>query len=314
MSKAQLVILDEPTAALGVAQTRMVLEPDQAPVAQGVAVLVVSHNLNDVFAVADRLAILYLGQHGGAWSGLGLRPRRSVVDYMTTGRLVPRSGRAAARRARAGDRQWTIRISGAVIELPSRIESLRSRLSGGGRDRDTENDLDSNAAPEVLASSLGRVHERSGGGGRERRERRPADRRRPGGDPHLLPARALRLRLGVNLGNLLSQRRLRRSRRGRDLRAGPVRDRPVRRARLGVAADSRSPSSSPPRCRLPVVAGDPRRARRRARSIGFIHGAIITRLHVPSFVVTLGAYLILEGAMIEFANVDPTAVGGGCST
>ncbi len=44
--------------------------------------------------------------------------------------------------------------------------------------------------------------------------------------------------------------------------------------------------------------------------IGLVQGSIITRLHVPSFVVTLGGLLVLEGAMIEIANADPTAVGG----
>ncbi len=61
MSKAKLVIMDEPTAALGVAQTRMVLSLIKRLASQGVAVIVVSHNLNDVFAVADRIVILHLG-------------------------------------------------------------------------------------------------------------------------------------------------------------------------------------------------------------------------------------------------------------
>ena len=70
MSKAKLVILDEPTAALGVAQTRMVLSLIKRLASQGVAVLVISHNLNDVFAVADRIAVLYLGPAGRSGSGL----------------------------------------------------------------------------------------------------------------------------------------------------------------------------------------------------------------------------------------------------
>jgi ABC-type sugar transport system ATPase subunit len=85
MSKAKLVILDEPTAALGVAQTRMVLGLIKRLASQGVAVMVVSHNLNDVFAIADRIAILYLGQ----MVAQGPAPEfdaSMVVDYMTTGR------------------------------------------------------------------------------------------------------------------------------------------------------------------------------------------------------------------------------------
>jgi D-xylose transport system ATP-binding protein len=84
MSKAQLVILDEPTAALGVAQTRMVLSLIKRLASQGVAVLVVSHNLTDVFAVADRIVILYLG-HMVAQGPASDFDASSVVDYMTTG-------------------------------------------------------------------------------------------------------------------------------------------------------------------------------------------------------------------------------------
>jgi ABC-type sugar transport system ATPase subunit len=85
MSKAKLVILDEPTAALGVAQTRMVLELIRRLSAQGVAVIIVSHNLNDVFAVADRLVILHLGRMV-AQGPISNFDTSSVVDYMTTGR------------------------------------------------------------------------------------------------------------------------------------------------------------------------------------------------------------------------------------
>src|ERR1700684_1324019 len=62
MSKAQLVIMDEPTAALGVAQTTMVLDLIKTLSGRGVAVLLISHNMNDVFQVSDRIAVLYLGQ------------------------------------------------------------------------------------------------------------------------------------------------------------------------------------------------------------------------------------------------------------
>jgi ABC-type sugar transport system ATPase subunit len=85
MSKAQLVIMDEPTAALGVAQTRMVLDLIKRLSGRGVSVLMISHNLNDVFEVADLIAILYLG--GLASSGPASDyDSQSVVEYMTTGR------------------------------------------------------------------------------------------------------------------------------------------------------------------------------------------------------------------------------------
>ena len=62
LQKAKVVILDEPTAALGVAQTEQVLQLVQRLAAQGVAVVIISHNLVDVFKVADYISVLYLGQ------------------------------------------------------------------------------------------------------------------------------------------------------------------------------------------------------------------------------------------------------------
>ena len=84
MRKAKLVIMDEPTAALGVAQTRQVLDLIKRLSSQGTAVLLISHNLNDVFEAADVIAILYLGRL------VVEEPRENfdrqvVVDYMTTG-------------------------------------------------------------------------------------------------------------------------------------------------------------------------------------------------------------------------------------
>jgi D-xylose transport system ATP-binding protein len=81
---SKLVIMDEPTAALGVAQTAMVLELVRRLADRGHAVIIVSHNMNDVFEVADRIAVLHLGKM------VAVRPtaeldRQIVVDLMTTG-------------------------------------------------------------------------------------------------------------------------------------------------------------------------------------------------------------------------------------
>ena len=81
---SELVIMDEPTAALGVAQTAMVLSLVRTLADRGLAVLLVSHNMNDVFQVADRIAVLRLGRL------VDFRPSREsdpqiVVDLMTTG-------------------------------------------------------------------------------------------------------------------------------------------------------------------------------------------------------------------------------------
>jgi len=81
---SQLMILDEPTAALGVSQTAMVLELVRHLAQQGYAVLIVSHNLIDVFEVADNIAILRLGQMV-AQAPASQLDRQSVVELMTTG-------------------------------------------------------------------------------------------------------------------------------------------------------------------------------------------------------------------------------------
>jgi len=84
MWNSKLVMLDEPTAALGVAQTMMVLELTKRLKDHGLAVMVISHNLNDVFAVADRIAVLHLGRMV-AQDAVSAFDRQSVVDYMTVG-------------------------------------------------------------------------------------------------------------------------------------------------------------------------------------------------------------------------------------
>jgi D-xylose transport system ATP-binding protein len=61
LQKAKVVILDEPTAALGVAQTEQVLNLVRRLADAGVGVVIISHNLADVFQVADHINVLYLG-------------------------------------------------------------------------------------------------------------------------------------------------------------------------------------------------------------------------------------------------------------
>jgi ABC-type sugar transport system ATPase subunit len=91
MRQAKLVILDEPTAALGVTQTRVVLDIIRRLKSQNIAVIVISHNLTEVMSVADRIAVLRLGRMVAE----GPKSRfdtESIVDLMTTGtskRLAP---------------------------------------------------------------------------------------------------------------------------------------------------------------------------------------------------------------------------------
>src|SRR5580704_7869277 len=84
MLDAKLVVMDEPTAALGVTQTALILELIGRLSSRGIAVLLISHNLTDVFQVADRLAVLFLGRlvTSGPLSDF---TTDSAVHWMTTG-------------------------------------------------------------------------------------------------------------------------------------------------------------------------------------------------------------------------------------
>jgi len=81
---SKLVIMDEPTAALGVAQTAMVLGLIRRLADRGLGVLFVSHNMNDVFEVADRVIVLRLGRIVAQRSVAGM-DAQIAVDLMTTG-------------------------------------------------------------------------------------------------------------------------------------------------------------------------------------------------------------------------------------
>ncbi len=87
LEDAKLVIMDEPTAALGVSQTAMVLNLVKSLAERGVAVLLISHNLVDVFSVADHIAALYLGHVAGTYLASELDTQRAV-ELITTGALA----------------------------------------------------------------------------------------------------------------------------------------------------------------------------------------------------------------------------------
>jgi D-xylose transport system ATP-binding protein len=82
LGQPRLVVLDEPTAALGVAQTEQVLALVRRLREQGLGVILVSHNLADVFAVADRIAVLRLGRNAGDFPVEG-GDRNEVVAAIT---------------------------------------------------------------------------------------------------------------------------------------------------------------------------------------------------------------------------------------
>jgi D-xylose transport system ATP-binding protein len=82
MRDNKVVLLDEPTAALGVAQTREVLELIRQLRGQGLGVVLISHNLVDVFEVADRITVLRLGLWVGTYEAKSTG-REQLVGYMT---------------------------------------------------------------------------------------------------------------------------------------------------------------------------------------------------------------------------------------
>jgi D-xylose transport system ATP-binding protein len=81
---SKVVILDEPTAALGVAQTEQVLKLVRQLADNGLAVIVISHNLNDVFQVADNIAAMYLGRMAAQVEKNSVT-QNDVVRLITTG-------------------------------------------------------------------------------------------------------------------------------------------------------------------------------------------------------------------------------------
>ncbi len=89
---SKVVVLDEPTAALGVAQTAQVLSLVRRLADRGLAVVLISHNMNDVLQVADSIAVLYLGQMATQVRREDVN-QQQLIELITTGGL---SGAAAA--------------------------------------------------------------------------------------------------------------------------------------------------------------------------------------------------------------------------
>ncbi len=87
MWNSRLVVLDEPTAALGVAQTRQVLDLVKRLAEQGLGVIIVSHNLHDIFEVADNITVLRLGQNVAEFKRTETT-QQEVVEAITAGKLT----------------------------------------------------------------------------------------------------------------------------------------------------------------------------------------------------------------------------------
>jgi D-xylose transport system ATP-binding protein len=82
---SKVVLLDEPTAALGVAQTRQVLDLVRRLADQGLGVVLISHNMNDVMEVADRVVALYLGRVAAEVKKADTSTTQ-IVELITAGR------------------------------------------------------------------------------------------------------------------------------------------------------------------------------------------------------------------------------------
>jgi D-xylose transport system ATP-binding protein len=95
MWNSKVVILDEPTAALGVAQTRQVLDLVRRLGENGLAVVLISHNLHDVFEVADTVTVLRLGQNVAEHTVADVT-QTQVVESITAGKLSKVPGQADA--------------------------------------------------------------------------------------------------------------------------------------------------------------------------------------------------------------------------
>jgi D-xylose transport system ATP-binding protein len=91
MWNSKLVILDEPTAALGVAQTEQVLALVNRLAEQGLAVVLISHNLHDIFETATRITVLRLGRNVGVFERTKTT-QQQVVEAITAGQPTKVSG------------------------------------------------------------------------------------------------------------------------------------------------------------------------------------------------------------------------------
>ena len=115
----RIVILDEPTAALGVAQTAEVLNLVERLRERGLAVILISHNMADVMAVADRVVVLRLGRNNGVYN---------IADVTSETLIAAITG--------AVDNAVTRRASDRATPEPSDAKIIKMRDLNGRRGRD----------------------------------------------------------------------------------------------------------------------------------------------------------------------------------
>ena len=152
MWNSRLLILDEPTAALGVVQSAQVLALVERLAAQGLGVVIVSHNLQDVFEVADRITVLRLGRNAGVFERA--ETTRDEIVHAITARRPCRPGGGACPRAGAVRDDDGREPGPSTRPIRRRLEArARSPSSCGGGGR-TSASGEIGAAPIVIAIAL----------------------------------------------------------------------------------------------------------------------------------------------------------------
>lgn len=290
MWNSKLVILDEPTAALGVAQTRQVLDLVRRLADQGLAVIMISHNLNDVFLVADRLAVLRLGKLVAAGDASEFDPQMAV-ELMTLGRTSrtpDSSSRLAAEEIYDGGRRAddelqdempvaseSLPAGKAVEAVPARGGSLWAyfrtqwaRLLAG----------QSGILPVVIGTILIAVVFQS----------QNPNFLTPGNLVNLLVQASVFMLIGMGeaFALLLAET---------DLSLGFV---------AGIAGTIVTILVQP-EITWPWWAAVPA-ALTAASLLGLVQGTLVSRFHLPSFVVTLAGLLGFQGVMIQLLGAGGT--------
>ncbi|MGH7120305.1 MAG: ATP-binding cassette domain-containing protein [Acetobacteraceae bacterium] len=290
MWNSKLVILDEPTAALGVAQTKQVLELVRRLADHGLAVVMVSHNMNDVFAVADRLAILRLGRMVAAGPVSEFDPRMAV-ELMTLGHTarhightgpaddttpVPSAGESALTLA-APDAESTAEIANEQAAAPADIarapamsyaQALWSRIAAG----------QSGVLPVVLGAILIAIIFQS----------QNAKFLSAGNLVNLMVQGSVFMLIGMAEVFVLLLGEI-------DLSLGYV-------AGIGgvIVTELVAPSQNWGWGAAIIV------ALLVASALGLLQGSLVTRLRLPSFIVTLAGLLGFQGIMIALLGTGGT--------
>jgi D-xylose transport system permease protein len=280
MWNSRLVILDEPTAALGVAQTRQVLELVRRLADQGLAVIMVSHNLVDVFSVADRIVVLRLGQTVAAGDASDY-DTTAVVELMTTGSSTRSADAGAADLAAREERRRKLTepvaegggssplaSRGATQSLRAYAAALWARILAG----------QSGVLPVVLGVILiGAIF-----------QSQSSSFLSPGNLVNLLVQGSVFMLIGMGEVFVLLLGEI-------DLSLGYIAGIGATVATLAVEPGTNWPWWAAILAALAATG-----------LLGAVQGSLVTRLRLPSFVVTLAGLLGFQGLMIELLGQGGT--------